>query len=265
MVGPAALALALSAVAEPHRAAARALVQGMTVEPCRPNLQNQSWSFAGGALRLASSPALCATYGGDGVPLVMDPCNASTYSSPMCIAPRAVRLCLCRCLCLCVAYTVHIDSPLEQAAQRSVGPGSRLTAPSSWRIRLTAARRHVRTSVAQLATEACQGTSADTFPATTAQAYPRAMRAGRGAQVGASPQLALASGRAGASQGLGRFRRRLRRRHHHRIYSPDSTFGRFPEGKSVPRAHLSRSHRASLCATPAVPLWHGRQRRATAR
>ena len=98
MVGSAALALVLAMVVEPHRAAAHAQVQGMTVEPCRPNLQNQSWSFAGGALRLTSSPALCATYGGDGVPLVMDPCNASAYSGPMYIAPLSLRLSLTVCL-----------------------------------------------------------------------------------------------------------------------------------------------------------------------
>jgi hypothetical protein len=49
----------------------------LTVEPCRPDLENQSWSLAGGVLELSGS-GRCAEYGGDGVPLVLRPCNANS-------------------------------------------------------------------------------------------------------------------------------------------------------------------------------------------
>ena len=49
---------------------------GLSVQPCRPQLANQSWNVAGGVLELAGRGE-CAEYGGDGVPLVLRPCNAS--------------------------------------------------------------------------------------------------------------------------------------------------------------------------------------------
>ena len=70
------LALAVFTTAAAARPAA-AGAEGLSVEPCRPALENQSWSLAGGALELAGS-GLCAEYSGDGVPLVLSSCNSSS-------------------------------------------------------------------------------------------------------------------------------------------------------------------------------------------
>ena len=74
------LQLLLTTLAALASAAAAAGGRGLLVEPCRPTLANQSWTLAGGGLdglELAGS-GQCAEFGGDGVPLALRPCNASS-------------------------------------------------------------------------------------------------------------------------------------------------------------------------------------------